>query len=232
MTSVTLAGKSGSISEVVEIGPTSLVRRRNWANLGPLADGCSRAGLHASVLPAGDMPSGLESPSVWLLSDLPFLAAEAWGILARLTADVPSKSGLVMIGGAFSFAGLNGLGGWQDPRGAVLLPVDPGPGADDTEVPQGTRVVPDSACPPVLADLLAGAPLFFGYNRLRPRDDASVLAHFDDGAAALVISPAMPHRVVAFATDLLPHWGPAAEGWEGLPDLLGGLCELAVGIHT
>jgi hypothetical protein len=63
----------------------------------------------------------------WLphLSDLPFLAAEASGILGRLQVDVPARSGLVMIGGAFSFSGLKAVGGWQDPRGASLLPVEP-----------------------------------------------------------------------------------------------------------
>ena len=35
MTSVIWAG---SITEIIEIGPTSLVRRRSWANFQPLAD--------------------------------------------------------------------------------------------------------------------------------------------------------------------------------------------------
>ena len=142
MTSVVLAGESGSITEIIEIGPTSLVRRRSWANLQPLADACKTARLTTTSLPYGPLPDGLASPTVWLLSDLPFLAAEAFGILGRLRVDVPARSGLVMIGGAFSFSELKAVGGWQDQRGASLLPVEPTAGADDTEVPNGIRLVP------------------------------------------------------------------------------------------
>ena len=45
MTSVITAGESGSITEIIEIGPTSLVRHRSWANFQPLADACKTAGL-------------------------------------------------------------------------------------------------------------------------------------------------------------------------------------------
>lgn len=38
MTSVVLAGESGSVTEIIEIGPIGMVRRRSWANLKPLAD--------------------------------------------------------------------------------------------------------------------------------------------------------------------------------------------------
>ena len=142
MTSVVLTGEFGNITEIIEIGPTSLVRRRSWANLQPLAHACKTAGLTTTSLPYGPLPDGLASPTVWLLSDLPFLAAEEFGILGRLQVDVPARSGLVMIGGAFSFGGLKAVGGWQDPRGASLLPVEPTAGADDTEVPNGIRLVP------------------------------------------------------------------------------------------
>ena len=59
MTSVVLAGESGSITEIIEIGPTSLVRRRSWANLQPLADACKTAGLTTASLPYGPLPDGL-----------------------------------------------------------------------------------------------------------------------------------------------------------------------------
>jgi uncharacterized membrane protein len=226
---VVLAGESGHITEIVEIGPTSLVRHRAWANLQPLADACERAGLSSTILPCGPLPDGLASPSVWLLSDLPFLAAESFGILARLQVDVPIHSGLVMIGGAYSFSGLKAVGGWQDPRGAALLPVEPMAGADDTEAPDGIRLVPTADCPPELVSLLADTPPFFGYNRLRPRSGSRVLARFQDGQPALVVSPGTPRRAVAFASDLLPHWGPTVGQWDRFPALLAALCSLAAG---
>ena len=122
MTSVVLAGESGGITEIIEIGPTSLVRRRSWAKLQPLADACKTAGTMIASLPYGPLPDGLASPTVRLLSDPPFLAAEAFGILGRLQIDVPVRSGRVMIGGAFSFTVLKAAGGWEDPQGASSLP--------------------------------------------------------------------------------------------------------------
>jgi uncharacterized membrane protein len=229
MTSVVLAGESGNITEIVEIGPTSLVRRRSWANLQPLAYACKTAGLTTTSLLYGPLPDDVAPPTVWLLSDLPFLAAEAFGILARLQVDVPARSGLVMIGGAFSFSGLKAIGGWQDARGACLLPVDPTGGADDTEVPKGIRLVPSVACAPEFAAVLTDSPPFFGYNRLRPSAGSQVLAEFEDGHPALIVSASTPRRAVAFASDLLPHWGPTHAQWGGLPSLLAGLCALAGG---
>ena len=229
MTSVVLAGESGNVTEIIEIGPTSMVRRRSWANLKPLADACVSAGLTTTSLPYGPLANSIASPTVWLLSDLPFLAAEAFGILGRLQADVPARSGLVMIGGAYSFSGLQAIGGWQEPRGASLLPVEPTVGADDVEAPNGVRLVATANCPPGFAPLLADSPPFFGYNRLRPRGDSRVLAEFEDGAPALIVSASTPRRVVAFASDLLPHWGPTHAQWEGLPALLAAFCALAAG---
>jgi Putative glutamine amidotransferase len=227
--SVVLVGESGNITEIVEIGPASIVRHRSWANLQPLADACNRAGLQTNALPYGPLPDGLAPPTVWLLSDLPFLAAEAFGILGRLQVDVPERSGLVMIGGAYSFGGLKAVGGWQDPRGASLLPVEPTAGADDTEKPSGIRLVPTVDCPPALASLLADSPPFFGYNRLRPSAGSRVLARFEDCQPALIVSTLTLRRTVAFASDLLPHWGPTLAKWERLPSLLAALCALAAG---
>ncbi len=226
MRSVTLVGESGVITEIVEIGPAFLVRHRTWANLRPLLEACRAAGFDAAELSPTSAPQGA-APSVWLLSDMPFLAAEASGLLAALSLQVPSSAGLVMIGGAYSYAGLQGVGGWQDPRGAALLPVEPGPGADAIEAPQGVRIVPEPGCPAALAAALRDAPPFFGYNHLRPRPGAEVLARFDDGAVALAAGPAASRRSVAFASDLLPHWAPAHAAWAGLPALLHGLCHLA-----
>lgn len=229
MTSIVLAGESGAVTEIVEIGPTRFVRRRAWAGLGPLVDACERAGLSAMALPCGPVPPDLKRPDVWLLSDLPRAAADAFGILSQLLVDVPGACGLVMIGGAYSFEGLEGTGGWFEPRSAVLFPLLP-PGAPDaTEAPGAVRLIPTPFCPDGLARLMASAPPFFGYNRLQPRRDARVLATFDDSAPALIVSDPAPCRSVAFASDLLPHWGPSTKDWDGLPAFLRELAELAVG---
>lgn len=231
MTSVALAGESGEITEIIDIGPSRLVRHRTWAGLGPLVDACARAGLVVTALPCGPIPRGV-NPDVWLLSDIPLAAADAFGILARLLAEVPGRSGMVMLGGAYSFEGLESVGGWFESRSAPLLPVLAPSGPDATEAPDGVRLVPTASCPDGLAHLMAAAPPFFGYNRLEPQPDANVLASFDDGAPALVASDPAPCRAVAFASDLLPHWGPDAKDWDGLSAFLLELVNLASGNPT
>jgi Putative glutamine amidotransferase len=229
MTRVALAGESGQITEIVEIGPTRVVRHRTWAGLGPLVEASSRAGLVTTALECGPIAADIAAPDVWLLSDLPRPAADAFGILGRLLADVPGSAGLVMVGGAYSFEGLDGMGGWFDPASARLLPLVAPSAPDATEAPGGVRLVPLPSCPAGLAGLLVAAPSFFGYNKLRPRGDAVVLAVFDDGAPALVASEPSPCRSVAFASDLLPHWGPFAKDWDGLSAFLRELVDLAAG---
>jgi hypothetical protein len=229
MTTVTLAGESGTVTEIVEIGPVRYQRTRAWAGLGPLVDACSRAGLEATGLPLGPIPGGWERPDVWLLTDLPRAAAEAFGILDILTADIPGSSGLVMIGGAYSYEGLDRIGGWFDSTSAVLLPLLPPGEPDATEAPGGTHLVPTPSCPGELALIMSTAPPFFGYNKLEPNADATVLATFSDGNPALVVTEPAPRRTVAFASDLLPHWGPSAKDWDRLPAFLRSLVELAMG---
>ena len=229
VTKVTLAGESGQITEIIQIGPAHLVRHRTWSGLDPLVEACATAGLEVSAVRLGSVPDLTHRPDVWLISDLPLIAADEFGILEVLVADVPSKSGLIVVGGAFSFAGLDGVGGWQDPRGAAILPVALQPYADATERPAGVQLVPSPECPDDLVRLLTAAPPFFGYNLVAPLENATVLARFDDGAPALVASRAEPNRSIAFTSDLLPHWAPAGAGWDGLPAFLRALCDLARG---
>jgi uncharacterized membrane protein len=234
MTRITLAGESGEITEIVDIGPSRFVRHRAWEGLGPLVDACSRAGLSPLALPCAPIPPSLGRPDVWLLSDLPRPAADAFGILDRLLADVPGSCGLIMIGGAYSFEGLEGAGGWFEPRSMALLPLVPPRGPDATEAPGGVRLVPTGQCPGSLARVVASAPPFFGYNWLQPRPGSHVLAAFDDGAPALIVSDPTPCRSVAFASDLLPHWGPLTRDWTGLAAFLLALSDLDTGaaVHS
>jgi uncharacterized membrane protein len=224
---VALAGESGELTEIFDIGPTRYVRKRPWEWLGPIADGCTRAGIRPIVVPYGPLASGLEDPDAWLISDLPRPAASVFGILDRLRAGVPQASGLLMIGGFFSFAGFEGLGGWQDSSAAALLPVAMHPDSDTVDAPDGVRIVASPTCPRSLGDLLAAAPPFYGYNRVEPTGDSIVFARFSDGSPALVCAGEGGHGLVAFASDLMPHWAPTLSTWSRFPDLLLGLCELA-----
>jgi hypothetical protein len=224
---VALAGESGQLTETFDIGPTRYVRTRPWEWLSPIADACRTAGISPVVVPYGPFDAGIVDPDAWLISDLPRPAAAEFGILDRLRDGVPRASGLVMVGGFFSFSGFDGLGGWQDASSAGLLPVAMDPVSDATDAPDGVTIVPSSDCPRALAEILAATPPFYGYNRLEPRDGSFVLARFSDWAPALVCSAAGGHGLVAFASDLMPHWAPTLSVWPRFPDLVRALCELA-----
>jgi uncharacterized membrane protein len=227
MATIAIAGESGEITEIVQIGPAHLVRHRTWYGLDPLVQALAGRGFEVTTIRPGPVLDPIPHPDVWIISDLPLISAAAFGILDVLAADVPGRSGLIAIGGAFSFAGLNAAGGWQDPRGASLLPVAMWPFADATERPAGVRLIPTPECHEELGRLLTEAPPFFGYNLVEPLETATVLAKFDDGAPALIVSRANPNRSIAFTSDLLPHWAPDAVRWNGLPAFLQALYDLA-----
>ena len=188
------------------------------------------AGLTTTSLPYGPLANSIASPTVWLLSDLPFLAAEAFGILARLQVDVPARSGLVMIGGAYSFqriasdwrlagparrsAAAGGADSWGRRRRS----------AEWRTTCRDRAIAPRALLPCSLTARHSSATIACGR---APSPD--VLAEFEDGEPALIVSASTPRRVVAFASDLLPHWGPTHAQWEGLPALLAALCALAAG---
>jgi uncharacterized membrane protein len=224
---VALTGESGELTETFDIGPTRYVRHQPWAGLGPIAEACATAGMSPIVVPYGPLAAGLDDPDVWFLSDLSRPAAALFGTLDRLRASVPRISGLIMVGGYFSFCGLDGLGGWQDPSSASLLPVVMAPDSDAVQMPEGVRLEPTPDCPRDLAIILKAAPTFFGYNRVDPGEGSIVLARFAGMSPALVCSGEGRRRTVAFMSDLLPHWALSISSWDRFPDLMRALCVLA-----
>ena len=68
MTSVIWAG---SITEIIEIGPTSLVRRRSW-ELSTARRLCRTAGAMSARWPRGTLPAGLGSERGRVLAEKTF----------------------------------------------------------------------------------------------------------------------------------------------------------------
>jgi len=128
---------------------------------------------------------------------------------------VEEGGGLLMCGGWYSFSGRFGQGAWYGTPVAEVLPVELEPVDDRVEAPDGalvraadgdhpvTRGIPWETCPP-----------FLGYNRLKPKPGARVLATVGEGDPLIVVWERGRGRVMAFASDPVLHWGINFVRWE------------------
>lgn len=138
--------------------------------------------------------------------------------LALLAEWVRGGGALLMVGGYLSFQGIEAKANYRATALADVLPVLLEVGDDREETPQGVqpRVL---AQHPATADVDDVLPHILGYQRFHPRPGAETLIAVD-GRPLLVVGHAGRGRVAAFATDMGPHWLPAAFlEWEGFDQL-------------
>jgi uncharacterized membrane protein len=126
-----------------------------------------------------------------------------------LAEYVRKGGGLLMVGGYMSFSGIDGKARYQRTVLKDVLPVEMVEGDDRVEAPQGvTPIVLDSRHP-VFTGLKGAFPKFLGYNQLKPKDNANVLATVGDDVF-IAVAEVGKGRSAAFASDCGPHWGPPA----------------------
>jgi uncharacterized membrane protein len=120
--------------------------------------------------------------------------------------------GLIMIGGYFSFQGIDGKARWHRTAVEDALPVTCLPYDDRLEIPEGFRPVinTDHA---IFAGIEGEWPVLLGANEVvaRERDDVEVLASLPDdqgGHPLLVTGTYGKGRTVAWTSDIGPHWLP------------------------
>lgn len=131
------------------------------------------------------------------------------------TAD---GGGLLMIGGYFSFQGIDGRARWRRTPVEEALPVNCLPWDDRVEVPQGTA--PELLVEhPVLEGLDGTWPPLLGVNEVEPKEGATVLARLpaeEGGHPLLVLGSHGRGRTAAWTSDIGPHWlSPQFCAWEG-----------------
>jgi len=144
----------------------------------------------------------------FLLCDETYLRSERTvSRLALLAEYVEDGGGLLMVRGYMSFSGIDGRARYQATPLASVLPVTMLDHDDRVEAPEGleaTFLAPDHAA---LGGTPPQWPILLGYNKLRAKADATVIAaHGDD--ALLAVSEVGKGRSVAFASDVAPHWAP------------------------
>lgn len=137
--------------------------------------------------------------------------------LTLLRDYVQSGGALLMVGGWMSFAGVDGRARYHRTAVEDALPVTCLPYDDRQEVPEGITPEVVQADHPVLAGVPAAWPFFLGYNRVLPKDAASVLLRVGEDPL-LAVWECGKGRAAAFTSDCAPHWGPPEFlHWPGYP---------------
>jgi len=167
---------------------------------------------------------GLAQYDVILLSDIGantlLLPPEVWlrgkpvPNRLKLIRDWTAKGGgLAMIGGYFSFQGIDGKARWRRTPVEEALPVECLPYDDRIEVPDG--FVPEIAEAhrnhPIFAGLDLPMPLLLGANEVVVKPGAEVLARLpaeEGGHPLLVTGRHGEGRTLAWTSDIGPHWLP------------------------
>ncbi len=154
-------------------------------------------------------------PAVWLHSKT------VPNRLNLIKAWVEKGGGLLMVGGYFSFQGIDGKARWRRTAVEDTLPVTCLPYDDRVEIPEGSTAVVLKPDHPVMAGLGGEWPLLLGVNEVEVRDraDVDVLARLpeDQGGHPLLVTGTHGEgRTVAWTSDIGPHWlSPAFCEWEG-----------------
>lgn len=166
---------------------------------------------------------GLEAYAAVILSDLGsntlLLPPDVWlhgkpvANRVRLLKDyVLGGGGLAMIGGYFSFQGINGAARWHKTAVEEVLPVTCLPIDDRIEVPEGFKAVLKAPEHPIL-DGLGGEdwPYLLGLNEVQLKPEAELLAELpadQGGHPLLAVGTYGKGRSLAWMSDIGPHWLP------------------------
>jgi len=138
--------------------------------------------------------------------------------LTALAEWVRAGGGLMMVGGYMSFAGIDGKAVYGSSPLASVLPVRVSQFDDRVQAPEGSapRCRGDH---PVCSGLGGAWPNVLGYNRVAPAPGGQVLAWCGPDPL-LVVGQVEAGWVVAFTSDLAPHWAPPEFlSWSGYPRL-------------
>lgn len=189
-----------------------------------------QTGLHVDWIKAHDVPKdfpdteeALSQYDVVILSDIGanaiLLHTDTW-LRSRATPNrlklirsyVRNGGGLLMVGGYYSFQGINGGARFRDTPVEDVLPVTIHAFDDRLEVPEGCRLVQAEAHFITAGIEATSAPVLLGLNEVVARGEAKVLltTQIDDNRShpLLVVGEAGEGRTAAWTSDIGPHWMP------------------------
>jgi uncharacterized membrane protein len=138
-----------------------------------------------------------------------------------------------MVGGYYSFQGINGGARYHGTPVEEVLPVEILPYDDRIEVPEGFTPVIENKAHPILAGFTGDWPPLLGFNEVRAKSGAEVLATASadyDGKPLLVAGTFGKGRTLAWTSDIGPHWlPPEFDAWSGYARLWRQALEWLVG---
>jgi len=151
----------------------------------------SDIGANTLLIPPDTFQAAVERPNR-------LLALQSW---------VREGGAFAMVGGYLSFQGIEAKANYRSTVLADVLPVELERGDDREEAPQGVPCQKTTLEHPITADIEAKWPKLLGYQRLRAKEGAEVLATVE--AWPLLVTGGYGRgRVLAFASDIGPHWVP------------------------
>jgi uncharacterized membrane protein len=232
-----LAGESWTTTSYHTKGFDTFVTSKYEEGAGPFLTALRGGGIETDYLPNHlamnsfpDSVEGLARYDVCVLSDigantlsLPAAVFESSQIrpsrLAAIADWVAQGGSLLMVGGYLSFQGFNAMANYRNTVLADVLPVELEPGDDREECAYGPRPTVVDPGHPIVRSLPVEWPPILGFQRLRPKAGAGVVAEVE-GHPLIVIGRHGAGRTAALATDMSSHWLPAAFlEWDGYPKL-------------
>jgi uncharacterized membrane protein len=132
---------------------------------------------------------------------------------------VAGGGGLLMIGGYYSFQGINGGARYHGTPVEEVLPVEILPWDDRVEVPEGFVPVVQDKRHPILDGFRGAWPALLGFNEVKAKPDGVVLATVSAEYGEKPLLVAGGHgkgRTLAWTSDIGPHWlPPEFAAWKG-----------------
>jgi uncharacterized membrane protein len=193
--------------------------------------------IKAHDVPA-DFPNTLEALQVYdvlILSDIGanaiLLHTDTWlkslqtpNRLKLIRSYVENGGGLLMVGGYYSFQGINGGARFRDTPVEDVLPVSIYSFDDRLEVPEGCVPKVESSHAIIEGLNVSEAPVLLGLNEVVAKPEAQVLlaTEIDRGRIhpLLVVGEASSGRTAAWTSDIGPHWMPEEFlAWRGTATL-------------
>ncbi|TNH37651.1 glutamine amidotransferase [Paracoccus haeundaensis] len=236
-TRVLLVGESWTTSETHYKGFDQFGSVRFHTGATPLLEAMKESDFHIDYMTAHDAAEGfpfamegLAPYDIIILSDIGantfLLPPDVWlrsrtvpNRLRLLKEWVAQGGNLLMIGGYFSFQGIDGRARWRNTAVEDTLPVTCHPWDDRVEIPEGAQadiLLPDH---PVMAEMPAAWPPILGVNEVMVRDGATVVARLPEdqgGHPLLVLGQHGQGRTAAWTSDVGPHWlSPEFCDWPG-----------------
>ncbi len=236
-TRVLLVGESWTTSETHYKGFDQFGSVRFHTGATPLLEAMKDSDFHIDYMTAHDAAEGfpfamegLAPYDIIILSDIGantfLLPPDVWlrsrtvpNRLRLLKEWVAQGGNLLMIGGYFSFQGIDGRARWRNTAVEDTLPVTCHPWDDRVEIPEGAQadiLLPDH---PVMAEMPAAWPPILGVNEVMVRDGATVVARLPEdqgGHPLLVLGQHGQGRTAAWTSDVGPHWlSPEFCDWPG-----------------